>query len=99
MRTIADLLPEMAGKLQLATERLFDHPRMAGEHARRVKKLENEVETVCRTSLAEILSGREEISYLMEMPKAREVLRHMSNASDQGDRAADITLDIGIEWY
>jgi predicted phosphate transport protein (TIGR00153 family) len=99
MQNIADLLLEMAQKLHLATERLFDHPRVASEHARRVKKIENEVENVYRVSLAEIFSGPEDVSYLMEMLKAREVLRHMSNASDQGDRAADVILDIGIKWY
>lgn len=99
MHAIADLLLEMAHEIHLAMQRLIDHPRVASEHARRMKKIENEVETAYRVALAEIFSGPEEIAYLMEMLKAREVLRHMSNASDQGDRAADVVLDIGIKWY
>lgn len=99
MKKVADLLLEMAEKLHLATQRLLDHPRVAGEHARRVKKIENEIETAYRESLADLFSGPEEVAYLMEALKAREVLRHMSNASDQGDRAADVILDIGIKWY
>ncbi len=99
MKTIANLLLEMAQELHLATQRLIDYPRVAGEHARRVKKIENEIETAYRESLAELFSGPEEVSYLMTALKAREVLRHMSNASDQGDRAADVILDIGIKWY
>lgn len=99
MQTISNLLLDMARELHLATQRLIDHPRVASEHARRIKKLENDVETAYRESLAEMFSGPEEVSYLMTVLKAREVLRHMSNASDQGDRAADVILDIGIKWY
>jgi uncharacterized protein Yka (UPF0111/DUF47 family) len=99
MQSIADLLLEMAHELHLAMQRILDHPRVAGEHARRIKKIENEVETAYRISLAEMFSGPDDVTYLMTMLKAREVLRHMSNASDQGDRAADVILDIGIKWY
>ena len=99
MQDIADLLLEMANELHLAMQRILDHPRVAAEHARRIKRIENEVETAYRKSLAEMFSGPDDVGYLMTMLKAREVLRHMSNASDQGDRAADVILDIGIKWY
>ncbi len=99
MTIVADLLLEMARELHLSVQRLIDHPRVAGQHARRIKRIENEIETAYRESLADMFSGPEEVSYLMKALKAREVLRHMSNASDQGDRAADIILDIGIKWY
>lgn len=99
MKSISNRLLEMAHELHLASQRLMDHPRVAAQHARRIKKIENEIETVYRESLAEMFSGPEEVAYLMNALKAREVLRHMSNASDQGDRAADIILDIGIKWY
>jgi predicted phosphate transport protein (TIGR00153 family) len=99
MSEIADLLLEMAEEISLATQRIVDHPRVASQHARRIKKIEYQVETTYRESLAEMFSGPDKVSYLMEMMKAREVLRHMSNASDQGDRAADVILDIGIKWY
>jgi len=98
MKTIADLLLEMAIELDLAVQRLFDHPRVANDHARRIKSIENRVETAYRHSLVDLFSGPEDSTHIMEMLKSREVLRHMSNASDQGDRAADIILDIGIKW-
>ncbi len=98
MVDITLLLLEMATELHLATERLIDHPRVANEHARRVKGLENRVENAYRQSLATMFNGPQDIAHIMEMLKTREVLRHMSNASDQGDRAADIILDIGIKW-
>jgi uncharacterized protein Yka (UPF0111/DUF47 family) len=98
MKTIADLLLEMANELHLAVQRLFDHPRVANDHARRIKGIENRVETAYRHSIVDLFSGPEDSAHIMEMLKSREVLRHMSNASDQGDQAADIILDIGIKW-
>ena len=98
MKQIASLLLEMANELHLAMQRLMDHPRVANEHARRVKGLENKVETAYRHSLADLFNGPEDVAHIMDMLKSREVLRHMSNASDQGDRAADTILDIGVKW-
>jgi uncharacterized protein Yka (UPF0111/DUF47 family) len=34
----------------------------------------------------------------MEILKTREVLRHLSNAADQGDIAADTVMDIVVKW-
>lgn len=95
---MADLLLEMAKELHLTMERLIDHPRVASEHARRVKKLENAVEHAYRHSLAELFQGPEDAEHIMRMLKCREVLRHLSNAADQGDKAADIVMDIGVKW-
>ena len=95
---IADLLLEMAHELHLTMERLLDHPRVANEHAHRVKKLENAVERAYRQSLADLFQGPEDTEHIMHMLKCREVLRHLSNAADQGDKAADIVMDIGVKW-
>ena len=95
---IADLLLEMAKELHLTMERLLDHPRVANEHARRVKKLENQVEHAYRQSLADLFQGPEDTEHIMHMLKCREILRHLSNAADQGDKAADIVMDIGVKW-
>jgi len=94
----ASLLLEMANELRLALQRLLDHPGVASEHARRVKSLENQVEDAYRRRLAELFSGPEDVHHIMEMLKSREVLRHLSNAADQGDRAADIIMDIVVKW-
>ena len=95
---LADLLLEMAREIHLSMQRLIDHPRVANEHARRVKKLENQVERAYRQSLAELFQGPEDTEHIMHMLKCREVLRHLSNAADQGDKAADIVMDIGVKW-
>ena len=98
MHDLTEILMEMANEIHLSMQRLVDHPGVANEHARRIKALENQIETVYRESLADLFKGPEDTAHIMEMLKAREVLRHMSNAGDQGDRAADIVLDIGIKW-
>ncbi|MEJ2747228.1 MAG: DUF47 family protein [Anaerolineae bacterium] len=95
---IAILLLEMANELHMALQRLLDHPGVAAEHARRVKSLENEVENAYRYNLAELFQGPEDMHQVMEMLKMREVLRHLSNAADQGDMAADVIMDIVVKW-
>ncbi|MCB8985014.1 MAG: DUF47 family protein [Ardenticatenaceae bacterium] len=95
---IADMLHEMATELHLALQRLIDHPGVAAEHARQVKSLENEVEDAYRHSLAELFQGPQDINQVMEILKIREVLRHLSNAADQGDIAADTIMDIVVKW-
>ncbi len=98
LNTISDLLLEMANSLHLAMQRLLDHPRVANEHARRVKKLENLVEDAYRHALADLFQGPEDVEHIMNVLKCREVLRHLSNAADMGDKAADIVMDIGVKW-
>lgn len=95
---IAAMLLEMANELHLALQRLLDHPGVAAEHARRVKAVENQVEDAYRRNLAHLFQGPENIQHVMDMLKMREVLRHLSNAADQGDKAADIIMDIVVKW-
>lgn len=95
---IAAMLLEMANELHLALQRLLDHPGVAAEHARRVKAVENQVEDAYRRNLAQLFQGPEDIQHVMDMLKMREVLRHLSNAADQGDMAADIIMDIVVKW-
>ncbi|MCP5101549.1 MAG: DUF47 family protein [Chloroflexi bacterium] len=95
---MAKLLLEMANEIHLTMQRLEDHPRVANEHARRIKRLENQVEHAYRHSLAELFQGAEDVEHIMFMLKSREVLRHLSNAADMGDKAADIVMDIGVKW-
>jgi hypothetical protein len=95
---IANLLHEMAVELHMAIKQLMDYPGVAQEHARRVKHLENQVENTYRRSLAALFQGPQDVAQIMEILKTREVLRHLSNAADQGDIAADTVLDIVVKW-
>ena len=97
MLDIAGLLRDAANELLMAVDRLELHPEVANEHAHRAKSLENRVEDVYRAALADLFSGAEDIKHVMKMLKSREVYRHLSNAADRGDEAANVIADIVVK--
>ncbi|OGO65180.1 MAG: hypothetical protein A2029_16535 [Chloroflexi bacterium RBG_19FT_COMBO_47_9] len=97
MLEIASLLRDAANELLLAVDRLELHPEVANDHAHRAKSLENRVEGVYREALADLFSGAEDIKHVMKMLKSREVYRHLSNAADRGDEAANVIADIVVK--
>jgi uncharacterized protein len=97
MQRIASLLRDAAYELNLAVLRLEKHPIVANDHAQRAKALENRVEDVYREAIAALFSGPEDIQHIVDMLKQREVYRHLSNAADRGDQAANVIADIVVK--
>ncbi|MBN2499701.1 MAG: DUF47 family protein [Anaerolineales bacterium] len=97
MQRIASLLRDAAFELLQAVDRLEDHPGVANEHAQRAKALENRIEDVYRESLADLFKGAEDTKHIVKMLKSREVYRHLSNAADRGDEAANVIADIVVK--
>jgi predicted phosphate transport protein (TIGR00153 family) len=97
MKRIASLLRDGAYELLQAVDRLETHPRVAGDHAQRAKALENRVEEVYREALAELFQGATDLEHVVMVLKYREVYRHLSNASDRGDEAANVIADIVVK--
>ncbi|RPI80287.1 MAG: DUF47 family protein [Chloroflexi bacterium] len=97
MLRIASLLRDAGMELLMAVDRIQDHPGVANEHAQRAKALENRVEDVYREALADLFSGAEDIKHVIKMLKSREVYRHLSNAADRGDEAANVIADIVVK--
>jgi len=97
MIRMASLLRDAAYELLMAVERLELHPEVANDHAQRAKALENRVEDVYREALADLFSGAEDIKHVVKMLKSREVYRHLSNAADRGDEAANVIADIVVK--
>jgi len=97
MRRIAALLKDAAYEIFQAVQRLQKNPDVATEHAQRAKTLENRVESVYREAIADLFKGPEDVHHVVEMLKLREVYRHLSNAADRGDEAADIIADIVVK--
>jgi uncharacterized protein len=97
LKRIATLLRDAAEEIKMAMERLERHPNIASEHAQRAKALENRVETVYREALADLFKGPEDLKHIVAMLKLRETYRHMSNAADRGDEAANLIHDIVIK--
>jgi hypothetical protein len=83
-------LREAADELLLAMQRLDENPMVALDHARRAKHRENQVEKAYRQAVADLFSGPESVHHIMEMLRTREVYRHVSNAADQADQAANV---------
>ena len=97
MQQMASILRDAAYELLMAVDRLEDHPGVASDHAQRAKALENRVEGVYREALADLFSGAEDIKHVVKMLKLREVYRHLSNAADRGDEAANVIADIVVK--
>ena len=97
MLRMATLLKDAAYELHHAVLRLQKHPNVAIDHAQRAKALENRVEAVYREALADLFSGPEDLHHVVEMLKLREVYRHLSNAADRGDEAANIIADVVVK--
>jgi predicted phosphate transport protein (TIGR00153 family) len=90
MQRIGALLRDAANELLMAVDRLEDYPGVANEHAQRAKALENKVEVLYR----EVFDGIEDTKHVMKVFKYREVYRHLSNAADRGDEAANVIASI-----
>lgn len=97
MLRIASLLKDAAYEIWQGVLRLPKNPNVALDHAQRAKALENRVEAVYREAVADLFSGPEDIHHVVEMLKMREVYRHLSNAADRGDEAANIIADIVVK--
>jgi uncharacterized protein len=84
------LTREATEELEMAFNTISSNPRVAGEHAKRAKKIENDVEHLYRVAIGDLFTKAKDFSPLMVMLRRREVYRHVSNMADQADRAADI---------
>ncbi len=61
------------------------------------RRLENRVEAVYREAIADLFASADDVEHIVEMLKKREVYRHLSNAADRGDEAANVISDIVVK--
>jgi predicted phosphate transport protein (TIGR00153 family) len=97
IQRMVSLLRDAANEVHMAMLRIKDHPGVATEHAQRAKALENRVESVYREAIAALFEGPAEPKHIVEMLKLREIYRHLSNAADRGDEAANIISDVVVK--
>lgn len=97
MREIGNLLAKAASEIHLGVQRLSDHPGVAQNHVVRAKQIENQVELRYRQALADLFMQPKDVGQVVEMLKMREIYRHLSNAADRGDEAANILSDIVVK--
>lgn len=97
MAQIASLLRDASYEILKAVESLQDHPGVAANHCQQAKALENRVEAVYREALADMFTEMNDPNKLVKLMKFREVYRHLSNAADRGDEAANVLADIIVK--
>jgi predicted phosphate transport protein (TIGR00153 family) len=94
---MVSLLTDAAREIHMAILQLEDHPNISNDHAVRAKALENRMETVYREAIADLFHMPRDIDHVVEMLKLREIYRHLSNAADRGDLAANVIGDIVVK--
>ena len=94
---MVSLLADAAREIYMGVQRLEDHPNVANDHAVRAKALENRLEAVYREAIADLFAMPRDLDHVVEMLKLREIYRHLSNAADRGDVAANVIGDIVVK--
>ena len=98
LERMVSLLTDAAVEIMRGVSELVDHPNVANDHAVRAKALENRVEQVYREALADLFRDPKDLDGVMDILKLREIYRHLSNAADRGDKAANVIGDIVVKW-
>lgn len=90
---MALMLRDMADGLLLSVTNLEKNKDLAAAEATKVKKKENAINTRFHQSFANLFES-DDIKMIL---KYREIYNHMNHASDKGDLAADMLLDIIVK--
>jgi predicted phosphate transport protein (TIGR00153 family) len=90
IKEMVNILRKAARELNDAVKILRDYPKIASEHAVKAKSYENQMEKTYHLALADLFKGTDTV-YMLKM---REIYRHLSNAADRGDEAANIISSI-----
>lgn len=90
IKEMVNILRKAARELDDAVKILRDYPKIASEHAVKAKSYENQMEKAYHLALADLFKGNDTV-YMLKM---REIYRHLSNAADRGDEAANIISSI-----
>ncbi|MBN1960963.1 MAG: DUF47 family protein [Deltaproteobacteria bacterium] len=97
MCKMAQHLLDASREMLLAFQRLEKHPSVANDHAREAKRIENDMEKTYREAIAELFAGPAEAENIVNMMKTREIYRHLSNAADRADEAANVISNIVVK--
>jgi predicted phosphate transport protein (TIGR00153 family) len=90
LRVMVDILRKAAHEISDAVTILAAYPNIAMEHAVKAKFYENTMEKAYHSALADLFKKNDTV-YMLKM---REIYRHLSNAADRSDEAANIICSI-----
>jgi predicted phosphate transport protein (TIGR00153 family) len=94
---MVERLRQAAEGLQRAMELIERDPMDALEEALKVKQREKQIEKIYRAGVAELFTGPEEVSHVLALLRRREVYRHVSNAGDRADWAANVISSVVVK--
>lgn len=97
IQKLATVLRQAAEEIHRAILCLKDHPNVAATHVVRAKALENQAESIYREAIRDLLNNITTVADVAFTFKMREIYRHLSNAADRGDEAANIIGDIVVK--
>lgn len=97
IQRMVSLLLEAAYEINLGVKYLQERPKITVDHAMKAKALENQVEAEYRGALRELFKGTKDVEQVIDMLKLREIYRHLSNAADRGDAAANVLCNIVVK--
>jgi hypothetical protein len=90
LREMVEILKKAAQEINDSVKMLETYPHIAMEHAVQAKFYENAMEKAYHSALADLFKKTDTI-YMLKM---REIYRHLSNAADRCDQAANILCSI-----
>jgi predicted phosphate transport protein (TIGR00153 family) len=90
LREMVDILRKAALEISDSVKILEAYPNIAMEHAVKAKFYENTMEKAYHSALADLFKKTDTV-YMLKM---REIYRHLSNAADRSDEAANIICSI-----
>jgi len=95
---MTQLLHDAGKEINMAMKRLLEHRQVANEHAIRAKQMENKIEKLYRQATAALFHEKvQTVEGVLDILKLREVYRHISNAADRADTAANIIADVNMK--
>jgi hypothetical protein len=90
LQEMVEILKKAAREINDAVKILETYPNIAMGHAVKAKSYENAMEKAYHTALADLFKKTDTV-YMLKM---REIYRHLSNAADRSDEAANIICSI-----
>ncbi len=90
VKEMVNILISAGREIDHAIKLLEEQPKVAAVHAVKAKAYENTMEGAYRLALSHLFRGDDPVFML----KMREIYRHLSNAADRGDEAANIISSI-----
>ncbi|MCA9905265.1 MAG: DUF47 family protein [Anaerolineae bacterium] len=100
LQAMTAVVYQCAKELNSAIQYLETQPRKAGQHAVRVRALENRMDNLYVKALADLYdNGSMAMDDVVKMFKLREIYRHMIHAIKSAEQAADLIDDIIVKFY